>query len=454
MFSRLTTKVRSQFAGASDRSKLAAKNIALSVILKFVSILTSFLIVPLTINYIDATQYGIWMTISSIVAWAGFFDLGLSNGFKNKFAEARANNDDKKAKEYVSTTYILMTGIMTIVLFAFLLVNNFINWPRIINGSEKYRSVLHDVFAVLSFFFCMNMVVNTFAKLLEADQHPSIAALISGIGQLLSLLVIYLLVKISNGNLLNLALFYSCIPFFTMLAASVLMFTFSHYRQFRPTFRSFRKELISNIMGIGLKFFAIYLCLIIVFQLMNIVLSREVGPLAVTQYNIANRYFNVAYMFAMIVVTPMWAAFTDAYTKRDFSWMNSTVRKFEKAILLSIGILTLMCIASPFIYKIWIGNNVEVPHALSIATAVLILAQIAGAVYMSLLNGIGAVSIQFLIYLLFAIIAFPLMTICCREFGVLGITLVPTAVYILQAIVGRIQIWKIINRTATGLWIK
>ena len=154
MFSRLTTKVRSQFAGASDRSKLAAKNIALSVILKFVSILTSFLIVPLTINYIDATQYGIWMTISSIVAWAGFFDLGLSNGFKNKFAEARANNDDKKAKEYVSTTYILMTGIMTIVLFAFLLVNNFINWPQIINVSEKYRSVLHDVFAVLSFFFC------------------------------------------------------------------------------------------------------------------------------------------------------------------------------------------------------------------------------------------------------------------------------------------------------------
>lgn len=441
-------------AGASDRSKLAAKNIALSVVLKFVSILTSFLIVPLTINYIDATQYGIWMTISSIVAWAGFFDLGLSNGFKNKFAEARAKNDDVKAQEYVSTTYILMTAIMTIVLFFFLLGNNFINWPQIINVSEKYRVVLHDVFAVLCLFFCMNMVVNTFAKLLEADQHPSIAALISGIGQLLSLVVIFLLVKISEGNLLNLAIFYSGIPFFTMLAASVLMFTFSHYRQFRPTFSSFRKELIKNIMGIGLKFFAIYLCLIIVFQLMNIVLSREVGPLAVTQYNIASRYFNVAYMFAMIVVTPMWAAFTDAYTKRDFSWMNSTVKKFEKAILFSIGILTLMCTVSPFIYKIWIGDNVQVSLILSAATAVLILSQIAGAVYMSLLNGIGAVSIQFLIYLLFAIVAFPLMTLCCREFGVVGITFVPTAVYFFQAIIGRIQIWKIINKTATGLWLK
>lgn len=55
-----------RWRGASKRSKLAAKNIVASFALRIVSILTSLLIVPMTISYLDSAQYGIWLTISSI----------------------------------------------------------------------------------------------------------------------------------------------------------------------------------------------------------------------------------------------------------------------------------------------------------------------------------------------------------------------------------------------------
>ena len=47
----------------------AMKNVALMAILKGISILISFILVPVTIDYVDANTYGIWLTLSSMIAW-------------------------------------------------------------------------------------------------------------------------------------------------------------------------------------------------------------------------------------------------------------------------------------------------------------------------------------------------------------------------------------------------
>ena len=96
------------------RTSDAKKNIFLSFGNKGLSILISLIIVPITINYVNPTQYGVWLTISSIVGWISFFDFGLAHGFRNKFAEARANIDNDLAKKYVSTTYAILTIIFVI----------------------------------------------------------------------------------------------------------------------------------------------------------------------------------------------------------------------------------------------------------------------------------------------------------------------------------------------------
>src|SRR5690606_7162947 len=72
-----------------ERSIKAKKNIAISLAIKGVSICISFIMVPLTIDYINPSRYGIWLTLSSIVGWFSFFDVGLTQGLRNKFAEAK-----------------------------------------------------------------------------------------------------------------------------------------------------------------------------------------------------------------------------------------------------------------------------------------------------------------------------------------------------------------------------
>ena len=120
--------------------------------------------------------------------------------------------------------------------------------------------------------------MNIFGTMLTADQNPGYNSLISGLGQLLSLLAIYILTKTTSGSLTNLATYYAGVPCMTMFLVSVFCFCFTRYRKYRPSFSFVKVSLIKDILNLGLQFFIIYLCLIAIFQMINVVITREIGP--------------------------------------------------------------------------------------------------------------------------------------------------------------------------------
>lgn len=454
LYNIIPKNIYKKIAKSDRRSKEALKNIVISLFVKFANIVSSLLVLPLTINYVNPTRYGIWLSISTIVGWVYFFDLGLGNGFRNKFAEAKAQGNHTLARQYLTTTYFAITTIVAVVYFLLLFANAYINWATILNVGQEYREELHKVFGIIGGFICLNMIANIFGLMLNADQKPGYTSIIQGAGQYLSLAIVFVLTKISTGSLTNLALYYSGIPAIVMLITSVIMFRFSHYRIYRPKISYIRVDLIKNIMGLGSQFFVISLCLIIIFQLVNIVLSRELGPISVTKYNVANRYFNVLYILINIVVTPFWSAFTDAYTKGDLLWMKNTLRRLENLWLIALGCGIIMLATSSYFYKMWIGGDVNVSLFLSLSVMIMTLSRTLGNIYMFLINGIGTVRIQLITYLAFAIIAWPSLVYSCRWFGICGIVIVPTIVYGIQSLLARIQLSKHISKTAHGIWLK
>ena len=82
--------IRRHLLKGHERSIKAKKNILGLLAIKGASIIIGFIMVPLTIGYINPTRYGIWLTLSSIVAWLSYFDIGFGHGLRNKFAEALA----------------------------------------------------------------------------------------------------------------------------------------------------------------------------------------------------------------------------------------------------------------------------------------------------------------------------------------------------------------------------
>ena len=453
-FQYIKDKVSAYFTKGNERSVAVKKNIAVSLVLKCISILVSLQVVPLTIGYVNPTKYGIWLTLSSIIAWLSYFDLGFAHGFRNRFAEAKAKGDMKLAKEYVSTTYAVLFLLFSVILLITLVVNNYLDWSRILNIDPVYKDELSLVFGLLACFFCLNIVASVFTTMLTADQKPALASLISTSGQVLAFACVYVLTKTTKGSLSALAVSFSAIPCLFLLIVSIIVYQTKKYKIVAPSLRDVRFSLVRSVVGLGGQFNLVMFSMLFNFQLTNIILSRVQGPEAVTQYNIAYKYFNVLNMAANIILTPFWSAFTDAYIKRDYNWMRGTLEKLEKLWLLCIPILVLMVLSSDLLYKFWIGDSVAVSFSLSFCMAIYVLCQTGGNMYMFLINGTSKIRLQLIIYLSFALVSIPLMKYCCKYYGIEGILIVPTTVFILQAFIGRVQILKMINGTAKGIWLK
>ncbi len=443
--------------GLNKRSEKAYKNILGSLLLKGISMIATLLLVPLTIKYVSPEKYGIWLTLSSIVSWLAFFDIGLSNGTKNKVAESLAEGDMRKAREYVSTSYIVI-GIIFIVVFAiFITINNWLNYSRILAVESSLNNELSDVMIIVVGLFCLAMVINVVNSVVSADQKPALSSLITTVGQVFVLLSIACLVYFSkshsDGSLKSLAYCLSGIPCIVTVFFSVYLYS-GKYSYLSPSLNLFRKEFVSDVLSLGWKFFIIQASLVLVFQISNLVIIRETDAVSVTQYNIAYKYFMISHMLYNIVLTPFWPAFTDAYVKRDYLWMSATYKKLEKCWLFFSVIVIIMLVASPFAYKIWIGGQVEIPFVLSVFMSIFTVINSRAGLYITLINGTGKVYLQMITYVIIGFLSVPLMIIATRYFGVLGVVTVTTCSVIILSIVGHVQLKKILSNSANGIWAR
>ena len=445
----------SRFINEGDtRSVNAKKNILAMIFLRGLNILTGFLIVPITINYVNASIYGIWLALSSIVIWISYFDFGLPNGFRNKFAEAKAKNDIELARSYVSTTYCVMSFIFLTILIAMLIFNEFVNWSTLLNVDITLQKELHDVFIVLSIFFCLRVIASVFTFMLFAEQKPAFAAAVQTIGQVLTLSIIYILTCSTQGNLFLLALTLSGIPCMTIIIISAFSFLSSHYRTFAPSTKYIRLELFKDIIGKGIQFFFVSIIILLILQFINIAISRELGPLQVTEYNISFKYFSVVYMAMELLVSPFWSGFTEAYTQKEYAWMSNMLHRLEQIVVLSIPGIFVMLLCANIVIRLWIGDEVIVPISLSIMMAIFVFFQSAYCVYSNLINGTSKIWLQTLLFIVSACLSFPAITIGIRIFGLWGCLVFPTIIYIIAALLCRIQIKKLVSQRASGIWNK
>ena len=77
------------------------KNIALGLVYKPLSMLLSYLYIPVALAYLGDEKYGVWATVLSVLSWISLFDIGIGNGLRNKLAENLKNYDSLKTRKYV-----------------------------------------------------------------------------------------------------------------------------------------------------------------------------------------------------------------------------------------------------------------------------------------------------------------------------------------------------------------
>lgn len=443
--------IKTVLTGGSQRTAIVKKNILGLLAIKGVSILTSLLLVPMTLGYVSSEVYGIWLTISSVLHWLTYMDVGFTHGLKNRLNECLARKDYEKGKSLVSTTYAIMFAIFVPMSALLIAVSPGIDWCRLLNVDASNQEVILKTMQVLFVFIALQMIVNVFVTVVAAYQKTALSSLFAVVGQICSLCIIGMMTLFVEPSLLNLAFAYSMMPILIVLTASVIYFRTS-MKEVAPSVRSVNTAYIKDLWGLGIKFFIIQLQMIVLYQATNILISHIAGPESVTQYNIAYKLLNVVVMVYTIILNPLWPAFTDAYTKQDYAWMNRTYRKMQQIYIVLCAMVALVVALSPLLIRLWVRDMVQVPMGLTLCIAIYTLIHCWVSLQAILINGTGKVKLQSYVILVGLVLHIPLSLFLGRYIGILGVVASMSVINVIYACVFTTQITRILNNTATGIW--
>jgi len=437
----------------NSRTLIVKKNIIWSFLIRGIGILVSLLLVPATIGYVSPELYGVWLTLASIMTWLGFADIGFTQGLKNKLAEAIAKNDYERGKALVSTTYFLMVIIFIPICIILELLIPYVNWTGLLNIDSAYSDEIKKVMYVLVAFACMQMIVNVLVSVIAAFQKVALSNSFLVIGNIISLIIICILRVVSPPSLIALAFSIAAMPILVTLVATFILF-YGKFRDVSPNIGYIRTNLIKDLFNLGYKFFIINIQVLILYQSTNILIANVSSPLDVTNYNIAYKLLSCAMMVYTIITAPLWPAYTDAYTRGDFFWMKSMRRKMTKILLLSIIGCFFLAIMSNPIYSVWIGDNVSVPSLMTFVVAIYVSIYCWMNLNGTLIVGMGKIQVETFLVLIGMILHIPLSLYLAKFYGAYGVLISLIAINIIYAIVMNVQVDKLLNGTAKGIWKK
>ena len=454
MFS-IKTQIRKKFIGTDSRSKKMYKNTVAMIGIRGVSMILTLISAPIMLHHVDRADYGVLLTLPSIVGWVGYMDVGLGNGLRNKLPEFLAKGDFHSAKKIVSSCYVTLAIYVALIIVIFLMVSPFVDWLGVLNSPTSDAGEIRGLTNVVFIAFCIQFLFGLINSILFAYQMPAFQSLFTFVGQFVALIALVIQVYVFDvTSVLQIGAVNSIIPPLVLFWGSIGLFI-TKLKEIAPSFKLFEFKSVGSILSLGLKFFVLQMITIVLFQANSIIIARVVSPEAVVEYNLAFKYVSLLTMIFTIVITPVWSATTDAYVRKDFEWINKTLSFSRKVCIASIFIGVLMVLASKFVYGMWLGRgSIDINYSTTGLILLYISFEMLYKVYGTIINGTGKVFAQIILTGIIAIIYIPLAIFLGNLCGLSGVLIANTIVFALNYVWSKLQCNKLINQTATGIWNK
>lgn len=437
----------------NKRTHILKTNILYSGIIKGINILVTLLLIPLTINYINAELYGIWLSLSSIAAWFGFFDIGLGLGLRNRLTTAIALKKFKYGKVLVSSTYGFLLAIFSIVALLASWGCTYVDWAYLLKVSPEYDDIITLSFQIVTIAFCLRMVLQIVSNVSQAFQKTALANSIDMIGNIISLVLVYVLTKTLLPDLIYLSIVLCVSPIIALIGANIYLFK-GLFSGVSPSAKYIRMFVVRDIASLGTKFFLIQFVSIIVFQATNFLISHYCGPKQVTVYNISYKYLTVALMAFTIIQSPIWSAYNDAYAKKDYEWMRIIYKKLIKVLVLAELVILFLVIISPIVYKIWIGDSVTIPFYITCFVGIYVGLTLIGSMHAMIVNSMGKIKLEMTLAMIQGLVYIPIVYCMASLWSMNGILVSLIIASFFSFPIVLIQVPQLLNQTASGIYDK
>lgn len=402
--------------GIQNNKKLI-KSISLNVILKPFSMLVSFFYTPILLSFLGNEQYGVWITMLSVLNWLTIFDFGIGGGFRNLLSQKLANNDDAAINDVSSTAYISLASIISILYVVLFIFSIFINWNKVFNTTINMKIAMIIVLT----YICLNFIFGLSNSIFYANQKAEYVPLITFIIQSLNFFGVFLIGKLlkKNGSITEMALLYAATGI--CINVIVILIIWIKNKNYIPHIRNFKREYVSGIFNYGIKLFFLQICGIILFTTDNMIITQLYSPEEVTPYSITRNLFNIINSVFSAILAPFWSKFTIENEKKNYSWIKKSI-KYQLLLFLffELGVILLLLIFKPFT-RLWLGKDLLYPDYLTFVMAILISTEMFTGIFSNFLNGVSYINSQLVVSIIGATLNIPISIVFARYLG-FGIT--------------------------------
>lgn len=365
-----------------------------SLAARCVSVTAALVSVPLTLHYLGADRYGLWIAISSVIALLGITDFGFGNGLVNEIARAHGRNDRDMARSSISSALALLVGVAAMLGGALALAYPSIPWARVFNvSSSEAAADAGPAMAVFAACFLAGLPLSIVPRVQAGYQEGFHNSLWQAMGNVAALIGLLLAIA-REASLPWLVGLMAGLPVAATLANGIHLFGVRR-PWLRPRLTSITTVACRRLLRSGSLFFVLQVAAVATFTSDALIIAQLFGTATVPEYSIPMRLFSLAPMLLSMVLSPLWPAYGESLARGDVAWIRKTLVRSLKLSLLATGIpsLILVLLGRPLL-SLWVGPNLHVPILLLAGMGLWTMMSGAGESVAMFMNGTNAIRFQ------------------------------------------------------------
>ncbi len=402
-----------------DRNALTASGAAISA--RGISVVISFVSVPLAIGYLGVEQYGVLAALTALSTLFVFADLGIGNGLLNVASDALARDEKATVIRASSSATFMLLAVASVLAAVIAVASPFVDWSFLLGvGGTVAASDVGRAALVFLALFLIGLPFGAAERLRLAFQEgwtnsiAAVAGAIAGLGGLL--VAIWLRV--------DLAMFVLALglgPLLALVGNAIVLYA----RQrpwLAPRLKNADAPTAVGLARIGFLFLVLQLAMAIAFQSDVIVAAAVLGPEAAATYSLTLRLALLVPGLVGLYLVNLWPAYTEAIARGDGEWVVRTLRRsvIAAATLSGAASIGLVIFGSWFI-NAWTGGAIDPPLALLVGAAVWAVISASTNAVSILLNAASVVRFQVVAASVMAATSIILSVLLGQAIGISGI---------------------------------
>ncbi len=411
----------SENARGQERIRRAALTTASSLFSKAGTLVVLLVTVPMALHYLGSERFGMWMTLSSLLALMSFADFGIGNGILDMVSKAQRDDNDAEITEVISSGAIglLLIGILMVLIT--IVLYPIINWQGIFQAKTEL-AIRESGPSWLAFLFCLAITIPlTLASKVQLGLQQGYATnLWAGVGGVMSLGGVIAAIHLKLGVPgLVLALYGG--PVVAQAINYVVYFYFLE-KELVPRLSKVSAEKMRKIYSSGFIFFLLQVTAVVSFRADTLFVVHYSGAAEAGTYAVVERMFSTVTMLVGVATAPLWPAYSEAIRRKDHAWTRAVLKN---SIFISMtataAIAITITVMAPYILTTWLQRPFTAPLMLILGFALWKTVEAGSSAAIMFMNGAGAIKLQLALVATMCVVSVALKMALVPIFGIWSI---------------------------------